>query len=88
MGGVLGVFGEVLLGTGIGAVSGGFAAVQNVGFNKLLPVVPLGAPTLNAARFRGLIDEPKYLEEMRASGFDETNAAIAYGSARALNDTT
>lgn len=77
----------MLLGTGIGAVSGGFAAVQSVGFNKLLPVVPNSPPVLNAARFRGIIDESKYLEEMKASGFDQVNASMAYESARALNDT-
>ena len=76
-----------MLGTGIGAVSGGFGGLQSTAFNRLLPVMPLDSSTLNAARFRGLIDREKYDADMAASGQSESNAAIAHDAAKALNDT-
>lgn len=77
----------LLLGTGIGAGVGGLSGVQNVAFNKLLPVLPLPESTLNAARFRGLIDQGKYQEDLAAAGQSAENAEISFNAARALNDT-
>ena len=77
----------IFAGLGIGVASGAVMNPMQVGMNKLMPVNPADQGTLLTARHRGLIDKPKFAEEMKAFALGEENSELTYNASKMILDT-